>query len=126
MSKKIIKITTNKSYNLIGLKTSKKDYKIAWLLNSELLCNFTTVNLNISLYGTVTPTKVLFWENTNNFQYYLKDLKQFNFLFKIFDNQNNKEFAKEILKVLKSEIISIIDEEKLTKKSQAFIKKLDF
>lgn len=127
MGKKIIKATTNLEYQIIGLKTTLTDYKIAWKINSHLNYEFkNTDSSTLNFYSTKNPLKIIFWENSSR-NFLLKDLLQFNFIFKIFsDNETTNEVKNNIILLFKKDIISNIEIKNLTKKSQAFISKLDF
>ncbi|MBN2662046.1 MAG: hypothetical protein JXR68_00230 [Bacteroidales bacterium] len=127
MAKKIIRATTNIEYLIIGLKTTLNDYKIAWKLNNSLNSEFKNFeNSTLNFYTSTNPLKMLFWENSSQ-NFLLKDLLQFNFIIKIFSkNETTNEVKNNILSLFNNDIISIIEIQNLTKKSQAFISKLDF
>lgn len=127
MGKKLIKATTNFEYQIIGLKTTLTDYKIAWNLNNYINSEFKNVDSStLNFYSTKNPLKIIFWENSSQ-NFLLKDLLQFNFIFKIFsDNETTNEVRNNIILLFKKDIISNIEIKNLTKKSQAFISKLDF
>jgi len=125
MIKKTIKASKNDNYILLALKSTFNDYKVVWKLNSNTILNL-AINSELDAYSSSKPIKVICWLNLKE-KIFLKDLSQFNFLFKIFNNDKESQaIVKSILDLFKDDIVTVVDRNRLTKKSQAYIDKLDF
>lgn len=111
MSKKVKNIKLNISqelkFSIIGILTSEKDYKLAWLLNQNLDCNFvktdnielTDKNKLIQSYTTYhflheNETEFKLIQNKNNISCFLEDLRNIDFFLVIYDE--NQDMAKEL------------------------------
>lgn len=110
------------NYSLIGIKSNEQDYKIAWKLNSIFNVNFSKIKLDIddfSIFSTeFEKKKMLLIENKIPGKTLFKDIKEFDFILKIFAEG---EIIKKIIIKLKESsdfhFLSSIIKEKLTKKT---------
>ncbi|MEA3452119.1 MAG: hypothetical protein U9Q83_09490 [Bacteroidota bacterium] len=112
----------SENYSIIGIKTNEQDYKVAWKLNSIIDTNFSKIELyldNFSMFLSVLKKKeILLIENKNTGNILFKDMKEFDFILKVFAKG---EIIELIIKKLKESsdfyYFSIIIKEKLTKKT---------
>lgn len=105
---------------LIGIKTFKKDLKIALNLNFILEISFSkTIVDDLNIYSSNYKNKKVFLiENKLKDKILINDLKEFNFILKIFSNENDFKEIFELLKKSNSfDFIYSIPIDKMSKKT---------
>jgi len=135
MAKKIIKTTPDLSYKIVGIISTQKDYKLAWILNN--LFSYSLVKLNDfeSIYDKFNfykyqnqQTKVLLIENKNSEGILIDEFKKFNFILKIFNSENIK--TEEFISILSSneniDFCSVITSDILKQKTLKQLNQIDF
>lgn len=78
------------NFFIIGIKTFEKDYKIAWNLNLILKISFSKSNIDdFNIYSSNYKNKKIFLiENKSKGNILFNDLKEFNFILKVFSTKD--------------------------------------
>lgn len=116
------KTYNSENYSLIGIKSDDQDYKIAWKLNSIFKVNFSKIKLttdDFSIFSTVFENKkILLIENKIPGTILFKDIKEFDFILKIFTDEDiNTQIINKLKESSDFHFFSPIIKEKLTKKT---------
>ena len=116
------KTYNSENYSLIGIKSDDQDYKIAWKLNSIIKVNFSKIKLttdDFSIFSTVFENKkILLIENKIPGTILFKDIKEFDFILKIFTDEDiNTQIINKLKESSDFHFFSPIIKEKLTKKT---------
>ncbi|MBN2890506.1 MAG: IPExxxVDY family protein [Bacteroidales bacterium] len=132
MSKKTIEQNINTNFEIIGIISSQKDYKLAWFLNekTDLKLAKSTNNFlpeNFSFYKSASDIKIfILIENKNSEGVLFSELKKFNYILKIFDVKYFENTIKDALSETSEIIISgYLSKDKLAKKTLKIISEIE-
>jgi hypothetical protein len=126
MPKKTIKIKINYDFITIGIIEKIADYKMAWLLNNILACNFKRIDVaEINIYECIiNDEKIKLISNYSATKTLFKEIKEINFLIKV----NTQELAEFLLEKIKSSqkinFAMILDKKQFYKKNLDFLASL--
>lgn len=133
MKKKIIKLSVETEFKLIGISTRISTYKLSWLLNSNLKTDFKQASdlilkskdpgksANYSIYEYDTKTGIIYSliQNKNNTGTLIKQLNNIDYLLKVegdFSDKYIEQLAKKIRETENIIACLIIDNHKLKQK----------
>jgi len=132
LKKKIIKLSIETKFKLIGIATRISAHKLSWLLNTELNTDFKQAsdlilnNTNHAIYEHDTNTGVFFHliENKNDSVTLIKQLKNIDYLLKIegdFSKNQITQLTKKIRNIESITACLTIDIQKLKQKEVELI-----
>ena len=133
MKKKVIKLTIDAEFKLIGIATRFRTHKLSWLLNTNLNTDFKQTSdlilksknsekdTNYSIYEYDSKSGITYSliENNNNEGILIKQLNNIDYLLKIegaFSNKHIEELAKKIRETDHIIACLIIDTQNIKKK----------
>lgn len=109
------KLTIDSDFNfsIFGIHTTEKDYKLCWFINESLSLKLSKsediifegkngIEYNYSVYTHYDDNDEIlyrFISNKNGSNYLIEELKNIDFIFQIFDNDNASKITSELKKV---------------------------
>lgn len=119
LKKKIIKLSFETDFQLIGISTRLSAHKLSWLLNIQIDTNFKQVDdllikknenglgLNFAVYEYETKSGLIYklFENKNNSGIFIKKLNNIDYLLKIDGNISEKNKERLIKKIRETESV---------------------
>ena len=122
MKKKIIKLSLNRQFQLIGIVTNLSSYKLSWLINSNIEFNLAqlddiviennnkTQNFSSYVFEDISEVTYNLISNKSDNNILIKKLKNIDFFIKIEPNLTDKQKNNLIEKLKKIDnIISVLE-----------------
>lgn len=132
MPKKTIKINIDINYKIVGIISTEKDHKIAWLINKAVDISLKKTDIFIKIFPNsnvyfqnTDNTKILLIENNKYTKKTLNGVNDFDYILKIWKIENSiSDFLKNIRTKSNINFIGVITADKLTKKTLNQVKML--